>query len=141
MHLPNNKAAILSIMKFMTPKNVVGMMQASKAMKNVGNVALKSAKNERTRKIANLKKHVRSFVKNIQANHAYRTSKAARLRKTALVTRAHNLGLYKKLIPYPRGGFLGTASNAPNYLKNNRVFVKNLAIITPGAYHMKYPRR
>lgn len=141
MSLTRNKAALLEILKKLSPKSISSMMTVNKTFKEVGTVALRKHKEayiQKRLKILKLKRATREFVNKIQANDEYRKSKAARLRKMALVSRAHNLGIYKKTRPNPRGGFLGTNSTAPKYL--NRQFVRRLGIITPGSYFMKYPR-
>lgn len=138
--LKNNKAALFSIFKLLPRNTVVHVMSASKNFKNVGSVALRKHKNnheERMRRIARLKNRVRTFVKNIQANAAYRKSAKARIRKHALISLAHELGVYKHVIPMIRGGYLLSNSTAPKYLNNT--FKKNLGIITPGGYFRMYP--
>jgi hypothetical protein len=137
-----NKAALLSIMEKMSPKSIAGMMTVNKTFKEVGTVALRKHKEEyiqKRLKILKLKRDTREFANKIKANDVYRRSAGARLRKMALVSRAHNLGIYKKTKPMLRGGFLGTNSTAPSYLTRN--FVKRLSIITPSGYFKKYPRR
>jgi len=137
-----NKAALLTIMEKMSPKSIAGMMTVNKTFKEVGTVALRKHKEayiQKRLKILKLKRDTREFANKIKANDVYRRSAGARLRKMALVSRAHNLGIYKKTKPMLRGGFLGTNSTAPSYLTRN--FVKRLSIITPSGYFKKYPRR
>lgn len=134
----NNKAAVMRIMEKMGPRNMISFMLARKNLKYTGEQLLAKMKDEHMRKVTNLKKDVRSFVKNVQANHEYRKSKRAKVRKIALVQRAHNLGIYSRLIPMPRGGYLGINSKAPNYI--NRQLAGNLSIITPSGYYKKYKK-
>ena len=139
--ITGNKAALLQVLKKLSPKTIAGLMTVNKTFHEVGTVALRANKakyEEKMRKVQALKNNMRRFVKKSQSNDAYHRSTGARIRKLALVSRAHDLGLYKKTRPNPRGGFLGRNRNAPNYL--NRPFVKNLEIITHGGYFMKYPR-
>lgn len=141
MSLTRNKAALLQVLNKMSPKTIAGMMTVNKTFNEVGTVALRKHKKEYMQKrlnILKLKRDTREFMKKIQANDTYIKTKACRLRKMALVSRAHNLGIYKKTRPIPRGGGLGLNRNAPKYL--NRPFLRRLSIITPGSYFTKYPR-
>ena len=113
----------------------------NKTFKEVGTVALRKHKEayiQKRLKILKLKRDTRVFANKIKANDVYRKSAGARMRKLALVSRAHDLGIYKKTRPNPRGGFLGTNSKAPAYLTRN--FVRRLSTITPSGYFKKYPR-
>jgi hypothetical protein len=136
-----NKAALLSVLEKLSPKSIAGMMTVNKTFKEVGTVALRKHKEayiQKRLKILKLKRDTRVFANKIKANDVYRKSAGARMRKLALVSRAHDLGIYKKTRPNPRGGFLGTNSKAPAYLTRN--FVRRLSTITPSGYFKKYPR-
>jgi len=91
-----NKAALLTIMEKMSPKSIVGMMTVNKTFKEVGTVALRKHKEayiQKRLKILKLKRDTREFANRIKANDMYRRSAGARMRKMALVSRAHNLGI------------------------------------------------